>query len=109
MRYGFVKSYEDVVFCLDDQKLYLACVISGLVFKHHVFSIEGKALLIALTYSLVKGYLQLGWPAYSQFSAKFNIPACIDMERNLGAGGGDVGGISRWAESEMGDIFSVFG
>jgi len=55
MRYGFVKSYEDVVFCLDDQKLYLACVISGLVFKHHVFSIEGKALLIALTYSLVKG------------------------------------------------------
>jgi len=52
---------------------------------------------------------QLGWPAYSQFSAKFNIPACIDMERNLGAGGGDVGGISRWAESEMGDIFSVFG
>jgi hypothetical protein len=44
-----------------------------------------------------------------QGNGKFNIPACIDMERNLGAGGGDVGGISRWAESEMGDIFSVFG
>jgi len=43
------------VICLDDQKLYLACVISGLVFKHHVFSIEGKALLIALTYSWSKG------------------------------------------------------
>jgi len=50
------------VICLDDQKLYLACVISGLVFKHHVFSIEGKALLIALTYSWSKG-LPSAWMA----------------------------------------------
>ncbi len=102
MRYGFVKSYEDVVFCLDDQKLYLACVISGLVFKHHVFSIEGKALLIALTYSLVKGttfsldgQLTLNFPRSSIFPLALTWNATWELEEEMLVG--YPGGLSlRW-------------